>query len=224
MAVAGQRLASRAAAKPRVVPACGADGSALQQEIPKSQRQRLEELRKALVIIETGLKTAFETGEEAHFLPVVGQLRSLLASGRQTPLLLDLSQELDFPLEFYSIPLDFLDNEDIAGILGPDRVQWTGDSLSPEAEPPLIRYKVIMKEWLASTQVAVGQEKLSGEELLKMVANKLGGSHYDPKLPQQLAIIAAFRLGGVQSFYLTLARLGEVVIYLGRTLLERHAA
>ena len=190
----------------------------------KSQRQRLEELRQALLVIEHGLQTAFETGEEAHFLPVVGQLRSLLASGKQTPLLLDLAQELGFPLEFYSIPLDFLDNEELAEILGPTRIQWTGDSLSAEPVPPPIKQKVTMKAWLASTQVVVGRKKISGERLLKMVANKLGGSHYDPTLPPQLAAIVPFKIGGVTSFYLTIIRLGQVVVHLGRKLLEHSGA
>ena len=199
--------------------ACDEDAGTVRRDIPKSQRQRLEELRQALVVIERGLEAAFETGEAAHFLPVLGQLRSLLASGNQTPLLLDLAQKLGFPLEFYSTPLDSLDNAEIAEILGPARIQWTGDSLSPKAEPPFSQ-KVTMKDWLASTQAVVGERKISGEQLLKMVANKLGASHYDPTLPPELAAMAPFSLAGVPSFYLTLARLGEVVVHLGRTLLE----
>jgi hypothetical protein len=174
------------------------------------------------MVIESSLQTAFQTGEEAYFLPVVGQLRALLVSGRQTPLLVDLAGELGFALEFYSIPLDALDNEEMAAILGPTRIQWTGDSLGSHAEAPLLSQKVTMEAWLASTQVVVGQQKISGEQLLKMVANKLGGSHYDPTMPAELSAIAPFRLGGVSSFYLTLARLAEVVVHLGRALLE-HA-
>ncbi|GAG46905.1 unnamed protein product, partial [marine sediment metagenome] len=117
---------------------------------------------------------------------------------------------------------DALDNERWAEILGPSRIQWTGDSLGPHAEPPLLSQKVTMEAWLASTQVVVGQQKISGEELLKMVANKLGGAHYDPTMPPELAAQAPFRLGGAPSMYRTLARLGEVVLYLGRILLERH--
>ncbi len=188
--------------------------------VRKSQRQRLEELRKALMVIEHGLRAAVEAGEEAHLVPVVGQLRALLVSTRQTPLLLDLARQLDFPLEFYSIPLDFLDDEEIAKILGPTKIQWTGDSLSPQAVPPMILQKVAMEDWLASTQVVVGQQKISGEELLKMVANKLGGAHYDTTLPPQLATIVAIELAGVTSFYRTLVSLGEVVVRLGRKLLE----
>ncbi len=195
----------------------------MKRDVRKSRRQRLEELRQALVVIESGLQSAFQTGEQAHFLPVVGQLRALLVSGgRQKPLLLDLARELGFPLEFYSIPLDVLDNEEMAEILGPSRIQWTGDSLGPHAEPPVLTRKVTMKDWLASTQAVVGQDKIPGEELLKMVANKLGGAHYDPAMLPELAAMVPFSLGGVPSYYLTLARLGEVVVYLGRILLERH--
>ncbi len=193
--------------------------------VRKSQRQRLKGLRQALMVIEHGLRAAaVEGGEEAHLVPVVGQLKALLVSSGQTPLLLDLARQLDFPLEFYSMPLDFLDNEEIANILGPTRIQWTGDSLSPQAVPPLIRQKVAMKDWLASTQVVVGQQKISGEELLKMVANKLGGAHYDTKLPPKLAAMGPFKIGGVTSFYLTLIRLGQVVVHLGRKLMEHSGA
>jgi hypothetical protein len=192
----------------------------MRRDVPKSQQQRLEELRQALMVIEKGLQLAFETGEAAHFLPVVGQLRALLASGKQTPLLLNLAQERDFPLQFYSMPLDSLDNAEMAEILGPTRIQWTGDSLSLKAEPPFIQ-RVTMKEWLDSTQAVVAERKISGEQLLKMVANKLGGSHYDPTLPPELAAMVPFSLAGVPSFYLTLARLGAVVVGLGQALLER---
>jgi hypothetical protein len=198
------------------------ESGAMKRHVRKSKRQRLEELRQALVVIESGLQSAFQTGEEAHFLPVVGQLRALLVASGQTPLLLDLARELGFPLEFYSIPLGALDNEEMAAILGPSRIQWTGDSLGPHPQAPLLSQKVTMEAWLASTQVVVGQKKISGEELLRMVANKLGGAHYDPTVPPELAAQAPFRLGGVPSMYLTLARLGEVVLHLGRILLERH--
>jgi len=201
-----------------------AGGRAVKRDVRKSRQQRLEELRQALVVIETGLQSALQTGEQAHFLPVVGQLRALLVASGQTPLLLDLARELGFPLEFYSIPLGALDNDEMAAILGPSRIQWTGDSLGPHPDPPLLSQKVTIEAWLASTQVVVGQQKISGEELLRMVANKLGGAHYDPTMPPELAAQAAFRLGGVPSMYLTLARLGEVVVHLGRALLERHGS
>ncbi len=192
--------------------------------VRKSQRQRLEELRQALVVIENGLRTSEQTGDEAHFLPVIGQLRALLVSSGQTPLLLDLAKELRFPLEFYSIQPDYLDNEQIAEILGPKRIQWTGDSLAAEPVPPIIRQRVTMEKWLSSTQVVVNEKKISGEELVKMVANKLGGAHYDPKLPPELAAMALFNLGGVTSFYRTLVCLADVVVQLGRKLLEQAQA
>ena len=96
--------------------------------------------------------------------------------------------------------------------------------ISAQAAPPLIRQKVTMADWLASTQVVVDQQKISGEELLKMVANKLGGAHYDTKLPPKLAAIVPFKIGGVTSFYMTLIRLGQVVVHLGRKLLEHSGA
>ncbi len=176
------------------------------------------------MVIEHELQTAVEAREEAHLVPVVGQLRALLVSSGQTPLLLDLAQELNFALEFYSIPLDYLENDEMAKVMGPTGIQWTGDSLSPQAVPPLIRQKVAMKDWLASTQVVVGQQKISGEELLKMVANKLGGAHYDTKLPPKLAAMGPFKIGGVTSFYRTLIRLGQVVVHLGRKLMEHSGA
>jgi hypothetical protein len=109
-------------------------------------------------------------------------------------------------------------------ILGPTAIQWTGDSLSAQAAHPAIRQKVTMEAWLASTQVVVRQEKISGEKLLRMVANKLGGAHYDPKLPAELAAMVPFEIGGARSFYRTLVCLGEVVVHLGRKLLEHSQA
>ncbi|MBI4285551.1 MAG: hypothetical protein HY670_06580 [Chloroflexi bacterium] len=189
--------------------------------IPKTQQQRLEELRQALVVIEQGLRATAETQELAHLLPVVGQLRSLLVSSGQTPLLLDLAKQRNFPLEFYSIPLGFLDNEEIARILGPTRIQWSGDSIRATSEGPPFHNKVTMAQWLSSTQLVVRGVKVSGEQLLKLFANKLGGAHYAPSLPPELAAIAQFEIGGVPSQYITFIRLSEVVVYLGRRLLAQ---
>jgi len=188
-------------------------------DVPKTQQQRLEELRQGLVVIEHGLRLSTETNELAHLIPVVGQLRALLVSSGQTPLLLDLAKQKNVPLEFYSMPLDFLDNEEIAQILGPTRIQWSGDSMRATPEGPPFHHKVTMAAWLASTQLVVRGEKVSGEQLIKLVANKLGGAHYDPSLPQKLSLISQFELGGVPSQYPTLLRLAEVVVHLGNRLL-----
>lgn len=187
--------------------------------IPKTPQERLEELRQALVVIEQGLRVTVESQELAHLLPIVGQLRSLLVSSGQTPLLLDLAKQINFPLEFYSTPLDYLDNEEIARILGTTRIQWSGDSIRATNEGPPFHQKVTMAQWLSSTQLVVRGRKVSGEQLLKLVANKLGGAHYDPSLPPDLAEIRQFEIGGVPSQYITLIRLAEVVVSLGRRLL-----
>jgi len=190
-------------------------------DIPKTQRQRFEGLHQALLIIEHGLRLITETNELAHLTPVVGQLRALLVSSGQTPLLLDLAKQMSFSLEFYSIPLDFLDNQEIAQILGPTRIQWSGDSMRATPEGPPFHHKVTMAEWLASTQLVVRGVKVTGEQLIKLIANKLGGAHYDPSVPQELALISQFELGGVPSQYITLLRLAEVVMHLGCRLLAK---
>ena len=77
-----------------------------------------------------------------------------------------------------------------------------------------------MNEWLASTVVVVGDEKINGERLLKWVANKMGGAHYDVMLPQELATMSTFHSNGRPTHYLTLVRLGEIVANLGRRILN----
>ena len=77
-----------------------------------------------------------------------------------------------------------------------------------------------MNEWLASTVAVVGDKKITGEGLLKWVANKMGGAHYDVTLPQELATINTFHSNGMPTHYLTLARLGEIVAKLGRRILK----
>ena len=188
--------------------------------VPKTNKQRLEELRQAVVIIETGLANASRTRDIAHMSPVVVQLRALLLSNGQTPLLVSLAKEFDFPLEFYSMPLDYLDNEEIAAILGPTRIQWAGDSMRADPEGPPFGQKVTMKDWLASTVLVVREKKITGEGLLKWAANKMGGAHYDVTWPQELATISTFESNGQPTHYLTLVRLGEITAKLGSRLLK----
>ena len=189
----------------------------------KSNAERRGELRGALTLIENSVKTAIETQDIVYMSVVVGQLRALLTTFRSNnPLLLDLAQEHSFPLDFYSIPLDFLDNEKIAQILGPTRIQWTGDSIRATPEGPPFNQKVSMQEWLASTQVVVRGMKFTGEKLIRMVAEKEGANHYDKVIPQELADMKSFYFNGVPSHYLTLARLGDIVVNLGKQLLA-HA-
>ncbi|MCH8007431.1 MAG: hypothetical protein IIC91_01065 [Chloroflexi bacterium] len=190
------------------------------KSVRKSRKERFEELRQAVVIIEAGLADASRTRDIAYMSPVVVQLRALLLSNGQTPLLVSLAEELEFPLEFYSTPLDFLDNEEVAEILGPSRIQWVGDSISVDPQRPLINQKVTVSEWLASTVAVVGEQKITGEKLLKWVANKMGGAHYDVALPQELAAMSTFHSNGRPTHYLTLVRLGEIVANLGRRILN----
>lgn len=186
----------------------------------KSKAERRGELQRALTLIESSIKTAMETQEIAFMSVVVAQLRALLTTFRSNnPLLLDLAKEHDFALDFYSITLDFLDNEEIAQILGPTRIQWTGDSIRSTPEGPPFHHKVSMQDWLASTQVVVRGTKFTGEDLIRMVAEKEGGAHYDKVIPQELADMKSFYINGSPSHYLTLARLGEVVVHLGNQLL-----
>ncbi|MCH8993432.1 MAG: hypothetical protein IH959_00485 [Chloroflexi bacterium] len=192
--------------------------------VAKTKEQRLEELRQAVVIIETGLANAFGKHDIAHMSPVVGQLRALLLSNGQTPLLVSLGEEFDFPLEFYSMPLDFLDNDEIAAILGPTRIQWAGDSIRADPQGPPFGQKVNMKDWLASTVVVVGEKKITGEGLLKWAANKMGGAHYEVTWPQELATISTFESNGQPTHYLTLARLGEITAKLGSRLLKEASS
>lgn len=187
-------------------------------EIRKTLKQRVEDLNQSLTVIKANLEMALTHERFALFLPVCGQLRNLLVTSKTNhPLLLELANETEFSPEFFSIPLNFLEQQ--ATILGPDSIQWTGDSIRSSEEGPPFHKKVTMSEWLASTQVTVYGKRITGEQLISMAANKLGGSHFDPTLPTELAEMQLFEIGGLPSQYLTLVRLGEVVLYLGESLL-----
>lgn len=190
--------------------------------VQKSRDQRLEELRQSMVVIRRNLEIALTEHEFALFLPVTGQLRSLLVeTNTNHPLLLELADELDVTLEFYSIPLDFLELQ--APILGPKSIQWTGDSIRAMPEGPPFNQKVTIDEWLASTQVIAYGKRITGKQLIRLSANKSGGSHFDPTMPTELAEMKLFEIGGLPSQYMTLVRLGEIACLLSEQVLAAAA-
>jgi len=190
-------------------------------DIDKTFKQRTDDLRNSLTVIKYNLDLALTHNELALLLAVCGQLRNLLWTSKTNhPLLLELAEETDFPLEFFSMPLDFLEQR--TSIWGSTAIMWTGDSIRSTGEGPPFHQKVTMSEWLASTQVIVYGTRITGEELICMASNKLGGSHFDPTLPAELAEMQLFKFGRLPSQYPTLVRLGEVVLYLGESLLH-HA-
>lgn len=188
-------------------------------QIKKTRQERLEELRQSLVVIRHGFEMVMKAEEFAHFLPVAGQLRALLVRSRTNhPLLLELADEVGFPLELYSIPLDFLEQRE--AILVPQSIQWTGDSVRATDEGPPFVQKVTMDEWLDSTQVIVYGKRITGKQLIQMIANKLGGSHFDRTMPNELREMTLFEIGGLPSQYMTLVRVADVVARLGEDLLD----
>lgn len=143
-------------------------------------RRRLDQLTTALRGLLIDNNGFIETGDEAYLLGLMSKLRSLVATGgpHLNPLLLDLSKELDIPLEIYAIPPTpaTASKNHVTSLL-------FGTTWAVRPQAGMIKYT--LAEWLlASTYLAseTGEYK-NRNEVIKNLANTEGGAHYSDKMP-----------------------------------------
>ena len=146
----------------------------------------------------------------------MGQLRALVAVGGKdmAPLLLNLSEELNIPLELYSMP-----PKPLKAPIGLVASIYGGKTWATKERPGFIKYT--LKGWLEAPAYFVNKTRdyRTRNQVIKHISNKEGGAHYDKEI---VAVVDNLRrqsrgnnereLNGLQLFLLDVSSL---VFWLG---------
>ena len=142
----------------------------------KDIHYRLTELGTALRALEIGITNFNDTRDEAHLLGVKATLRALVASGGRslTPLLLDLSDRLQIPLEFYSFPPK-------PPTPRPNLVSSTTVSKDWAIKASAGMQKFILRDWLLCPAFFVDRTHkfVTRNDVLRQISESEGGAHFD---------------------------------------------
>lgn len=165
---------------------------AFEKEYPRSElvkktlEQREKELNAAVSLLSDAISQV-ENGNSQYYKILAGQLRALVATGSRTlnPLLLNLAEEKGITLICYAYStvikgLESLDEKHLVLAINPDILI----SHRPVSRPSIKRYE--FKKWLNMPFLVLNSEKYTPNEIIRVVAEKEGGSHYDDALPEKL--------------------------------------
>lgn len=140
----------------------------------KNIYERMKELEDSLNLLKIA-NNEFCNKKKCSLLVIMAQLRALICTGNNhnyTPLLLNLSEELEIPLEIYVQSQDY-DTQDLCAVIKGSK-NWFINNYKE-------REKMLLKEWLNMNSYYISRTKefKSRNELIKVISNKQGGSHYD---------------------------------------------
>ena len=159
------------------------------------------------------------TRDEAYLLSVKATLRSLVATGGRslTPLLIDIAENLQIPLEFYALPAK--SGAPRAGLVASVRA-WR--SWHVFQRPDLDKFT--LRGWLLSPAYFIDRthQYATTNDVLRQLAETDGGAHFDldiKNIVDSLRRSAGSRYDGVQFF---LVELSALVFWLGKRLLLVH--
>ncbi len=150
--------------------------------VEKSFNDRISELMRALTVIRRDVNGFLSTGDDSYLLSISGQVRSLICtsySGEKNknlhPLLVELAQQSDYRLILYAMPMNF---EDLPNV--PIYVTHCNSIWSHVQQPGMKRFELV--EWINADRMFVDYKSklISPNRMIRAIADKDGGSHYDP--------------------------------------------
>ncbi len=153
----------------------------------KSLRQKEQDLSNAIGFLKDYLKKIDE--EDWKYVNAIsGQLRALIGTGSRSlnPLLINLAEEKSVDLECYAFSyqreleqMPDLTNSMVLGFTPTPVVV-----LKPVNRPTFRKKK--FNKWIEEPILKLGDHLYTGNEIIRMVAEKEGGAHYDDALPEKL--------------------------------------
>lgn len=146
----------------------------------KSLEKRLKELEDSIELLEEALEKA-SFGNKNYFKIISSQLRALLCSGGRSlsPLLINLASEKNIPLYCYGPSTRVSDTDEYTVL----KISFFFIGIVPFS-PASQKYE--LKDWMQTPFVRLGNEIYTPNDVIRLVAEKDGGAHYDSELPEKL--------------------------------------
>ena len=174
---------------------------------------RYIELLNGLQIVRDSL-AAIGEGKKYQVVALSSQLRGLLVLTKSTPnpILHSIANTLEIDISLYLPP-----KEDIQSNL-----LVYNHLLKATTEPTQSnKQKISLKQWLATTVVRMNCHEFSISDVIKTIADKNGGAHYDEKLPTELAMLCSgINKQGVLVTDIILIEVAKIIIQLGIKILK----
>lgn len=197
------------------------------KDIPKPLDYHLQELIQSLQVMSDSLE-GVQQGRLYQLIPLYGQLRALLSekSKDNQPLLLTIAEKFGMELNLYC--MSDVDDKDFPSEFKQDlALHLSGFPVSIEQELP--GQHIIKLEDFLNRKILFfkGREyrkgKYSVEEIITFFANKAGGAHFSPDLPEDFAQLLSFGLFGQPVLVRALIQIAEITYQLGLKLLRSLA-
>ncbi len=200
--------------------------------ILKSNITRIIELYYSLRILKDCTEFV-NAGKGYHIISIFGQLRAILTDTTQVkeedvtkktddkkiaPLLFDLEEQIGVELKIYYIP--------IYELLSPNS-NWQ-DLVFSFNMPQFSDYRqtneqkeIRLDEFLDKTILVWKEESINFREIINNISQKLGGAHYDRRLPIEIIELSNIRMGNVPFYNVFILQLVDVVVRCGIKLLKK---
>jgi hypothetical protein len=177
---------------------------------------RLSELASSLQIINDSF-SLIEKGKLYQFIPIYGQLRSLLIekSKKMKPLLFEIADVFNEKLELFYIPFKPLPDN----LPGP-YMQFDGPEISIE-KTNTKHVAISLKDFLNEDVVLLISKKYKIDDIIKTMANKYGGSHYASKIEEDIVELLSFKIFNQTIYNHLIFQIGKVTLSLGTRVIQK---
>ena len=173
------------------------DDTRIDENISKSTIDRIIKLFLSVLLIEDCRRMVVE-GKRYHLISIYGQLRAILTDPTQEkkkgPLLLSLSKLLEIDLNFFYSPV----LEEYINKFNLQDLELCHISLELSMDKMNSRHKeVSIEDFLVKDIFVFKEKKYNFEKIINNLSNKLGGSHYDPTIPKDIADLSNIHWGDI---------------------------
>jgi hypothetical protein len=190
------------------------------RSIPKPLGLRIQELLQSLQVVHDATAAA-RSGKLYHLLPLYGQMRTLLterSKGNQ-PLLLDLASIVGQELRLYTMH-GADDPKFPEGLQQGLVLHLAGFPVSLRPELPA-QIEMALADFVDQKIVLYKGVHYTARDIIELLANKAGGSHFPASYPEDFAELMQFGIGGQPMLANALMQIGQVTLALGIRLLRQ---
>ena len=178
---------------------------------------RLSELACSLQIINDSYQL-IEKGKSYQFIPIYGQLRSILTekSKNQKPLLFEIADLFHEKLDLFYVPFEDL----------PDNLPKADfHFISPEISCEKIdknQIPISLKNFLTEEIILLNSRKYKVDYVINALANKFCGSHYASKIEKEIAQLFYLTVFNQNILNQVIFQIGKVVLTLGTKVVQKN--